>query len=415
MQFQRVTRIRRKRRTGQDSAPGSSQSLADERIPAGGSIPLGRRGVLKSLTAAAIAAGAAVLGGSAQPDRASANGAETPTVFTSTDGTTAAEGDNTFSTAPGGIGVQGTNISDLFGAVEGHNSGGGGGFYGTTAALPFPAIEGDNQGGGIGVQGTTISGSNAGVEGDNSGAGPGVLGNASSGGIGVQGVSSGGSIGYGVIGSASNGAGSIGVSGSSDTGYGFVGHTTAAGGAGAVAYNTTAGYGFVADSAGGTAGYFGGAVIITGGLTVMGANFKSAAVRGGDGNLKRLYCVESPESWFEDFGTGKLSGGSASVQLEPGFAELVKTDAYHVFLTPEGESKGWLYVGDKTATQFTVQEAGGGTSNIGFSYRVVAKRKDIAGVRLEHVHEPPTPILPTVPKLTPATPTPRAPRRHGRP
>jgi len=29
---------------------------------------------------------------------------------------------------------------------------------------------------------------------------------------------------------------------------------------------------------------------------------KSAAVPHPDGTLRRLYCVESPESWFEDFG-----------------------------------------------------------------------------------------------------------------
>jgi hypothetical protein len=75
-----------------------------------------------------------------------------------------------------------------------------------------------------------------------------------------------------------------------------------------------------------------------------------------------------------------------------------------VFLTPNGEPKGILYVSKRNPNGFTVQEAGGGTSNIGFSYRVVAKRKDIPGVRLEHVDEPPTlpdnfKTLPVPPKL----------------
>jgi len=44
-------------------------------------------------------------------------------------------------------------------------------------------------------------------------------------------------------------------------------------------------------------------------LIVLGA--KSAAVLFPDGSHRRLYCMESPESWFEDFGTGQLTNGQA--------------------------------------------------------------------------------------------------------
>jgi hypothetical protein len=159
----------------------------------------------------------------------------------------------------------------------------------------------------------------------------------------------------------------------------------------------------IATGASNLAGLFQGPVWITGGLAVMGA--KSAAVRGADGRLQRLYCVESPESWFEDFGRGQLSGG------------VVKTDDYHVFLKPRGESKGWLYVSNQAPSGFTVHEAGGGASNVAFDYRVVAKRKDIKGARLEHVDDPPAvqplklPELPATPPTppAPAVPTPPAP------
>jgi hypothetical protein len=147
------------------------------------------------------------------------------------------------------------------------------------------------------------------------------------------------------------------------------------------------------------AGVFSGPVLVQGNFTVTGA--KSAAVRGSDGGLKRMYSLESPESWFEDFGIDKLSGGSATVQLEPGFAGVVHGNNYHVFLTPRGDSNG-LYVGNQTPNGFTVQEQQGGKSNIGFSYRVVAKRRDIPGVRLEHVDEPPT--LPDAFKTAPTPP-----------
>ena len=37
---------------------------------------------------------------------------------------------------------------------------------------------------------------------------------------------------------------------------------------------------------------------------------KSAVVPAGDGNGHlTLYCVESPECWFEDFGSARLSAG----------------------------------------------------------------------------------------------------------
>jgi hypothetical protein len=85
----------------------------------------------------------------------------------------------------------------------------------------------------------------------------------------------------------------------------------------------------------------------------------------------------------------------------------VHGDNYHVFLTPKGDSKGWLYVSKQNPNGFTVQEAAGGTSNIGFSYRIVAKRKDIPGTRLEHVDVPALPQVPSKPvppAIAPASP-----------
>ena len=48
---------------------------------------------------------------------------------------------------------------------------------------------------------------------------------------------------------------------------------------------------------------------------------------------RRLYCMESPESWFEDFGEATLVCGEASIPLDPDFAAVVDTAKYHVFLT----------------------------------------------------------------------------------
>ena len=98
-----------------------------------------------------------------------------------------------------------------------------------------------------------------------------------------------------------------------------------------------------------------------------------------------LYAVQSPENWFEDFGSGQLREGSATIALEPTFAETVNTGyEYHVFLTPNGDSEG-LYVAAKTATSFEVREHSGGKSTISFDYRIVARRKGYEGVRMEDV------------------------------
>ncbi len=133
------------------------------------------------------------------------------------------------------------------------------------------------------------------------------------------------------------------------------------------------------------AGVFLGPVFVEGDLTVTGA--KSAGVRQRDGSHRLFYSIESPESWFEDFGEAKLVDGRTTVQLDSGFSSAVMTDSYHVFLTPYGDSNG-LYVSRRGKRGFEVREQGKGKSNIPFSYRVVAKRKDIEGKRLAGVQLP---------------------------
>jgi len=99
------------------------------------------------------------------------------------------------------------------------------------------------------------------------------------------------------------------------------------------------------------------------------------------------YTVQSAENWVEDYGSGQLNGGSATVTVEPAFSETVNTDVeFHVFLTPGGDCKG-LYVTNKTAGSFEVHELGGGTSSIPFDYKIVAKRSGMEEERLVDVTE----------------------------
>jgi hypothetical protein len=133
----------------------------------------------------------------------------------------------------------------------------------------------------------------------------------------------------------------------------------------------------------GYAGYFEGNVAVVGNFTVLYGT-KSAAVRHPDGSHRLLYSMESPECWFEDFGTGKLVRGRAKVKLDRDFTAIVRTGSYHVFLAPEGDSQG-LFVSSRNSTGFEVGEQQKGKSSVRFSYRVVAKRKDVAGPRLPKV------------------------------
>ena len=62
--------------------------------------------------------------------------------------------------------------------------------------------------------------------------------------------------------------------------------------------------------------------------------------------------MESPEAWFEDFGTAQLSAGQVTVVIEPLFRQTINSGVdYHVFVTPLGDCNG-LYVTSKTADSF---------------------------------------------------------------
>jgi hypothetical protein len=121
---------------------------------------------------------------------------------------------------------------------------------------------------------------------------------------------------------------------------------------------------------------------VFGNHTVLGT--KSAMVQTQDHGPVKLYALESPENWFEDFGTAALDGGEATVAIEPVFAATVNLEQdYHVFLTPLGDCA--LYVAEKSPVAFTVRAHDGAACSIEFDYRIVAKRRGYEDVRLEPV------------------------------
>jgi hypothetical protein len=136
----------------------------------------------------------------------------------------------------------------------------------------------------------------------------------------------------------------------------------------------------------GLAGEFQGPVEVHGTFTQVGPGAKSAAVLHPDGSHRRLYCLESTESWFEDFGEAVLEGASTSVPLDPEFLALVDGRDYHVFLTAYGPAQ--LYVekrGDSAFQVAALPTDRDASPSVPFSYRVVARRKDVEGRRLEKV------------------------------
>jgi hypothetical protein len=121
---------------------------------------------------------------------------------------------------------------------------------------------------------------------------------------------------------------------------------------------------------------------VLGNQTVMGS--KSAIVEPEGFGQRKVYSVESPGNWFEDFGTGALAGGVAEVEIEAIFAKTVNTSVdYHVFLTPLGDCS--LYVAEKRPEGFTVRARSGEVCDAAFDYRVVAKRLGYESARLDPV------------------------------
>jgi hypothetical protein len=226
---------------------------------------------------------------------------------------------------------------------------------------------------GTGVYGQSTSGSGVGAV---SSSGYGVYATSGSG-TGVYGQSASGT---GVFGTTTSGL--YGVAGISGTASGSAGLVGVATGPNAVAFGT------IVQGGATFAGYFNGTTVVNGAFAVTGS--KSAAVKDASGQYRLMYSVESPEAWFEDFGTGTLVNGKATVKLDPQFAQHIHTDQYHVFISEDGDHNG-LHTTAKNTSGFTVEassllaKAAGvnaAQAQGSFSWRVVAKRNDIKGERM---------------------------------
>jgi hypothetical protein len=205
----------------------------------------------------------------------------------------------------------------------------------------------------------------------------------------------------GVRGESTNFAGAVGVGAfagvmGSSPGTGAGVHGTSASGVGVHA-RVGSGIALVAIGRppGATAAVFHGDVTVAGALTVVGA--KSAAVSHPDGSVRRLYAIESPESWFEDFGETTVEDGSADVQLDADFAGLIDGD-YHVFVSCY--SPAYVTVRDRSRDGFRLEVVPGigevtkenaRDVSVPCSYRVVGRRRDVEHRRLDRIKLPDAP------------------------
>jgi hypothetical protein len=261
----------------------------------------------------------------------------------------------------GGSGLYGADTSPAGGYAIYGVSTNGTGVYGSATA---------SSGNTIGVYGSSNSPNGVGVYGYST-----VPGGVPFGGAGVYGFSN-----------VQNGAGVEAVNTDSE-GNGVVASAPDANGYGVLArgqiavYAIGAGAGFDGYGVLASGSSFG--VYSNGNLAVAAGYTKSGVAVLPDDRAVLLYSMESPENWYEDFGSGRLQNGATTVSIEPTYAQTVNTTIeYHVFLTPKGDCKG-LYVTNETSTTFDVRELGGGQSSVAFNYRIVAKRKGLERLRLE--------------------------------
>ncbi len=115
---------------------------------------------------------------------------------------------------------------------------------------------------------------------------------------------------------------------------------------------------------------------------IIGNGAVSTIVEDINGNSKVMFASEAPEVLFEDYGVSELINGVATINIDPTFSNNITVNDEHplkVFIQLEGDCNG-VYVTEKTATGFKVKELSNGTSsNVSFSWHIVANRKDDGG------------------------------------
>lgn len=111
---------------------------------------------------------------------------------------------------------------------------------------------------------------------------------------------------------------------------------------------------------------------------IIGTGTVNTIVKDLDEKYVALSCPEAPENLFQDYGHGQLVNGFAHIDIDPILAKNIIVNDKHplrVFVQLEGDCQG-VFVINKTGVGFDVKELNGGTSNVEFTYTIVANRAD---------------------------------------
>ncbi len=112
---------------------------------------------------------------------------------------------------------------------------------------------------------------------------------------------------------------------------------------------------------------------------ILGTGSVSEVISTKDHGRITLTCPESPEYWYQDYGSVKFINGKAHVDLDPILSDIIVVDDQNpirVFCTPVDmlEFNGVAIV-NKTSSGFDIVEINGGTHSGSIDYQVIVKPK----------------------------------------
>lgn len=111
---------------------------------------------------------------------------------------------------------------------------------------------------------------------------------------------------------------------------------------------------------------------------ILGTGAVSTIADDTKGNEVIMFCPEAPEVLLQDKGEGQLIKGRTHISIDEIFTKNIVVDEKHplsVLIQPEGDCKG-VYVTNKNSSGFDVVELNSGTSDIKFTWFVMASRAD---------------------------------------
>lgn len=112
---------------------------------------------------------------------------------------------------------------------------------------------------------------------------------------------------------------------------------------------------------------------------ITGTNSVSEIIPTANHGRITMTCPESPEYWYQDYGTVTLVNGKAHVDIDPILADIIIVDANNpirVYCTPvEMPEFNGVTIMNKTATGFDIVELNNGTHNGTIDYQLIVKPK----------------------------------------